>query len=204
MSGFFAVKRSCMVEIAPYLSGIGYKILLDIVASSPRQLNITEFPYTFRSRTAGASKLDSIVVLQYLELLFEKRIGRWIPVKFLKFGAVGALGLVVHMTILYLLLNLPLRFGAAQIAAVLSAMTFNFFLNNCFTYRDRRLKGLRMLTGLMSFYVICGLGAVANVGVGQLMFDNRYEWWLAGFAGAVVGSVWNYAMGSIFTWRKVR
>jgi putative flippase GtrA len=27
-------------------------------------------------------------------------------------------------------------------------------------------------------------------------------WWLAGVAGAVVGSVWNFAMSSVFTWRR--
>jgi dolichol-phosphate mannosyltransferase len=202
MSGFFAAKRDRIVELAPRLSGIGYKILLDIVASSPQPMKVAEFPYTFRSRLHGESKLDSTVALQYLELLVEKRIGGWIPVKFIKFGAVGALGLVVHMAILSALLNLHAGFGTAQTVAVISAMTFNFLLNNSFTYRDRRLKGWRMLTGLMSFYVICGLGAIANVGVGEFMFDNAYDWWLAGLAGAAVGSVWNYVMGSIFTWRK--
>jgi putative flippase GtrA len=61
-----------------------------------------------------------------------------------------------------------------------------------------------MLGGLLSFYIICGLGAVANIGVGEWLFDNSYQWWLAGMAGAAVGSVWNYVMGSLFTWRKAR
>ncbi|WP_298399018.1 GtrA family protein, partial [Sphingobium sp.] len=112
--------------------------------------------------------------------------------------------LIVHMSILSLLLKLSAGFGVAQLCAVISAMTFNFFLNNSFTYRDQRLKGLPMLAGLLSFYAVCGLGAIANVGVGQWVFDSSYEWWLAGLAGAAIGSVWNYTMGNLLTWRKRR
>ncbi|KAA9019062.1 MULTISPECIES: glycosyltransferase [Sphingobium] len=202
MSGLFAIRHDRLVELAPQLSGIGYKILLDIMSSAPTPLKLSEHPYVFRARQHGESKLDSMVVLHYLEMLIEKRVGRWVPIKFIKFGIVGALGLIVHMTILSLLLKLNLGFGFAQVTAVFSAMTFNFLLNNSFTYRDRRLKGLRIFGGLLSFYIICGLGAVANVGVGEWLFENSYRWWLAGLAGAAVGSVWNYAMGSIFTWRK--
>lgn len=204
MSGFFAMRRDRLIELAPRLSGIGYKILLDIMSSAQTPLKTSEHPYVFRSRQHGESKLDSTVVLHYIEMLIEKRIGRWVPINFIKFGAVGALGLIVHMAILSMLLSLSIGFGKAQLVAVVSAMTFNFLLNNSFTYRDRRLKGVRLVGGLLSFYIICSLGAVANVGVGEWLFDNSYEWWLAGFAGAAVGSVWNYVMGSLFTWRKAR
>ena len=202
MSGFFAVRHETIAELAPRLSGIGYKILLDIMASAPRPLEVAEFPYTFRTRQHGESKLDNIVALQYLEMLAEKRIGHLVPIKFLKFSCVGALGLGVHMIVLLTLISAHAAFGTAQAVAVLTAMTFNFLLNNSFTYRDQRLKGVRMLTGLLSFYAICGLGAIANVGVGEMLFGSHYDWWFAGLAGAAVGSVWNYVMGSLFTWRK--
>jgi dolichol-phosphate mannosyltransferase len=81
----------------------------------------------------------------------------------------------------------------------LAAMTFNFLLNNLFTYRDRRLKGWRLVSGLGSFYAVCGLGAAANVGIAASIV-GRQPWWLAGLAGAAVSAVWNYAMSSIFTW----
>ncbi|NIJ15294.1 glycosyltransferase [Sphingobium vermicomposti] len=203
MSGFFAVKRDTLAELAPRLSGIGYKILLDIMASASRPLKVAEFPYTFRVRQNGESKLDSIVVVQYLEMLIEKKIGHLVPIKFIKFSCVGALGLGVHMMVLFTLIS-RFAFGTAQTIAVLSAMTFNFLLNNSFTYRDQRLTGWRMLTGLLSFYAICGLGAIANVGVGKMLFGSNYGWWFAGLAGAAVGSIWNYVMGSLFTWRKSR
>jgi dolichol-phosphate mannosyltransferase len=81
-------------------------------------------------------------------------------------------------------------------------MTFNFALNNIFTYRDRRLRGTRFITGLLSFYTVCLVGAAANIGIGTWMHDLNRAWWVAGVAGALVGAVWNYAASSFVTWRK--
>jgi len=81
-------------------------------------------------------------------------------------------------------------------------MTSNFFLNNLFTYRDQRLRGVRLLRGLLSFYLICSVGAIGNVGIATYVFAADNVWWLAGIAGAIVGSVWNYAVSSVFTWRR--
>ena len=81
-------------------------------------------------------------------------------------------------------------------------MTSNFWLNNLTTYRDKRLKGLReVLTGSLSFYMVCGIGFVTNVGVGDALFSQHYTWWLSGLLGAAVGAVWNYSASSALTWR---
>jgi dolichol-phosphate mannosyltransferase len=162
-----------------------------------------EEPYEFRSRVAGESKLDAAVVFEYGLLLADKTIGRYIPLRLMMFLGVGALGLVVNLAILALLVeasNLP--FWQAQTIAVAGAMTFNFGLNNIFTYRDRRLKGLSLLRGLMGFYLACSLGGAANVEVGSMLVRTGAEWWMAGIAGAVVGSLWNYVASSVLTWRR--
>ena len=203
MSGFFAVRRDVLLDAAPHLSSVGYKILLDLVASHPRSLSVAEVGYTFGVRTSGASKLDQMVALEYVELLLDKTIGRFIPVKLVQFGAIGMVGVGVHLTLLYILLGAAgASFGVAQAGAVIGAMTFNFALNNRFTYRDRQLKGTAWITGLLSFYLVCSLGAVANVGIGSLVFDRFPEWWLAGIAGAIVGSVWNYVASGWLTWTR--
>jgi dolichol-phosphate mannosyltransferase len=203
MSGFFAVRRDVLLEAAPGLSNVGYKILLDLVASSPRQLKLAEIGYTFGTRQSGESKLDEMVALEYIELLLDKTVGRFVPVKLVQFGAIGMLGVGVHLALLFSTLNvLGADFAAAQASAVVGAMTFNFALNNRFTYRDRQLKGLSWFRGLLSFYAVCALGAVANVGIGSLVYEQYHGWWIAGIAGAIVGSVWNYVASSWLTWTK--
>jgi dolichol-phosphate mannosyltransferase len=202
MSGFFAINRDALLAAAPHLSSVGYKVLLDLIASSSAPLRVAEVGYTFRDRLHGESKLDSAVLLDYGELLLDKLIGRWIPVKLIMFGAIGMLGIFVHLSLLALALASSLSFAVSQAVAVIGAMTFNFSLNNIFTHRDRRLTGTHWLTGLLTFYLVCSLGAVGNVGVGSLVYEQISTWWLAGLAGAVVGSVWNYVASSWLTWTR--
>ena len=203
MSGFFAVRRTVLLDAAPNLSNVGYKILLDLVASSPGPLKVAEVGYTFGTRQSGASKLDEMVALEYLELLLDKTVGRFVPVKLVQFGAIGMVGVGVHLALLYVSLNLfGAAFAIAQATAVMGAMTFNFALNNRFTYRDRQLKGAYWFKGLISFYLVCSLGAVANVGIGSLVYEQVHGWAIAGVAGAIVGSVWNYVASGWLTWTK--
>ena len=203
MSGFFVIRRDALMASVPRLSTMGYKILLDIIASAPAPLVIRELPYTFRARTAGESKLDAAIMLEAALLLFDKLFGRWIPLRFAMFLGVGALGVGVHLVALGLLVDYAgLRFATAQAAASSIAMTGNFLLNNRFTYRDRRLSGWRFVRGLISFYLVCGLGMIANVGIGALIYGSDHRWWVAGLIGAATGSVWNYALSSALTWKR--
>ena len=205
MSGFFMVRRSAFNASARRLSNQGYKILLDIVASAPKPLKIVELPFTFGVRQHGESKLDSLVIWEYLALLLDKTIGRYVPARFVMFSMVGGAGAVVHLSVLA---SLPKEtadeFVRAQIAAVFVAMTFNFFVNNVLTYRDRRLRGfVPVLIGLISFYAVGLVGAVANVGIANVLFTEQHTgWFVAAIAGILVGAVWNYAVSAIFTWRN--
>jgi dolichol-phosphate mannosyltransferase len=201
MSGFFMVERSAFAAAMRLLTGQGFKILLDLFASSPRPLVFTEVPLTFRQRLHGESKLDTLVAWEYLMLVLQKLVGPAVPVRFLLFSLIGALGVGTHLLTLWFGTHLlAIAFPVAQAIATLVAMTGNFLLNNLFTYRDRRLRGRRLVTGLISFYAVCGAGGAANVGVASYVAGGHHSWWLAGLAGAAVSVVWNYAMSSIFTW----
>ncbi|MFZ1110427.1 MAG: glycosyltransferase family 2 protein [Rhodomicrobium sp.] len=204
MSGFFMIRRDAFEMSVRQLSTQGYKILLDIVASAKKPLRIEEFPYVFRQRQHGESKLDALVTLEYLMLLLDKMFGRWVPARFILFMAIGGVGVFVHMGALAVFLkSLGLSFIVGQSLATAIAMTFNFFLNNMLTYRDKRLKGFwPVLGGLASFSLVCSVGAVSNVGIANFMFSHSYSWYVSGIAGIVVGAVWNYAASSVFTWRK--
>jgi dolichol-phosphate mannosyltransferase len=203
MSGFFMIRRDKFEELAPKLSTQGFKILLDIVATAEGRLRTIEVPFTFGSRQHGESKLDSMVALDFLGLVLAKLTHDVVSLRFLLFAMVGSIGLVVHLTALFIALeifNMP--FAEAQGIGALVAMTSNFILNNFLTYRDQRLKGFAILRGLLLFYLVCSVGLFANVGVAFSVYDQEPIWWLAGAAGALMGVVWNYAMSGLFVWRK--
>ncbi|QDW39508.1 glycosyltransferase family 2 protein [Bradyrhizobium sp. KBS0727] len=203
MSGFFMIRRDKFEQLAPQLSTQGFKILLDIVATAQGKLRTIEVPFTFGSRQHGESKLDSMVALDFLGLVLAKLTHDVVSLRFLLFAMVGSIGLIVHLTTLFIALeifNVP--FPEAQAAGALVAMTSNFVLNNFLTYRDQRLKGFAILRGLLLFYLVCSVGLFANVGVAFSVYDQEPIWWLAGAAGALMGVVWNYAMSGLFVWRK--
>jgi dolichol-phosphate mannosyltransferase len=205
MSGFFMMKREAFDRAVRNLSGQGFKILLDLLASSPEPMRVKELPYEFRQRLFGASKLDTLVAWEFGVLLADKLLGHLVPVRFALFSFIGLIGLGVHLVVLRSALAIPgFDFSGAQAIATIVAMTSNFFLNNLLTYRDQRLRGLKLIRGLFSFYAVCAIGAVGNVGIATYLFAAEHVWWLAGIAGVLVGSVWNYAASSVFTWRPQR
>jgi dolichol-phosphate mannosyltransferase len=203
MSGFFMLRREVVENCVTRLSAVGFKILLDILASTKTPLKIAEVPYTFRDRFAGESKLDEMVVWEYAMLLADKTIGRFVPVRFVMFSFIGGLGVFVHLAILTVLLSvLSLGFTLGQSIATCAAMVFNFAINNVLTYRDRRLRGASWFKGLLTFMAACSIGALANVGIATYLFVNKTQWVLAALAGVMVGAVWNYAVTQLYTWSK--
>jgi dolichol-phosphate mannosyltransferase len=203
MSGYFVVDRAFFEETVRRLSAHGFKILLDLFASSPRRVRFAEVPYRFRARAHGESKLDAPVLLEYAALLGDKLLGRYVPfVRFVRFVLVGLIGVAIHLAVLALCFrHLTIQFYYSQVVATLVAMTVIFNLNNAFTYRDRRLRGWQLLRGQLSFYLICSLGAIFNFQIAEMLFKLRVPWALAGLSGAAISSVWNYGVSSVLTWR---
>ncbi|MBV9654747.1 MAG: glycosyltransferase family 2 protein [Acetobacteraceae bacterium] len=202
MSGFFMLPRPLFEEIAPRLTGKGFKILLDIALSAPRRLRVAEIPFRFTPRVAGESKLDILVIAQFGALLLDKLFGGLLPLRFLSFAGVGTLGVFVHLAVLASLRGLvPISFEAAQALATVVAMIFNFQLNNLVTYRDQRLRDARYWRGLLVFMVVCGVGAVANIGIAQVLYRGHAGWNAAGAVGAAIGVVWNYTVSATLVWR---
>jgi dolichol-phosphate mannosyltransferase len=206
MSGFFMIRRQIVGDVAPKLSSDGFKILADILLCAPAGLRIVETPYVFRKRRAGESKLSPLVAMDFLGLLVHHASAGVLPIRFVLFAAVGGFGLIIHLCVLKLLLQtsaLP-SFEAAQFVATLAAMTSNFLLNNEVTYREYRYRRWDKLRGLLLFALVCSVGVVVNVDIATWLFNFDHIWWVAGFAGALVGVVWNYAVSTSFVWRRRR
>ncbi|MXP10026.1 glycosyltransferase [Pseudoblastomonas halimionae] len=212
MSGYFMLPSKTLRATADKLSGIGFKILLDILATADEPYRVREFPLRFAQRASGESKLDRTVVFEYLVGLYDRWLGRVIPTRFALFGTIGAAGVVVHMAILAAFLHtfggtfhgqVVTPFDVGQTVAALVAMTFNFALNNELTYADKRLRGTAaLLAGWLKFGLTCSVGLLANIGVASVLVRYDMSAYLAALAGIVIGSVWNFALSSRFVWGR--
>ena len=206
MSGYFLVSRGYLDEVVHDLSQLGFKILADLAMSATRPIRVTEVPFTFRSRQFGEIKLDTNVGIEFLLLLADKLVGRIVPVRYILYSLVGLLGVLVHMSALWILhamLGAPAL--TSQTAATILALTCNFFLNNSITYRDAKLRGwARIARGYAVYAAACGIGVFANLGVFNLLTGYGVFWLFAGLAGMTISSAWNFGAASVFTWKLAR
>ncbi len=201
MSGFFLLTREFFHEVVHDLSCVGFKILIDILSSARREVRIREVGYTFRSRLHGESKLDILVGLEYLQLLLGKLTRGLIPTSYLLFASVGAVGICFNFALAWVLISsFGLRFGRAQIIGAIATIAVNFFLNNSLTFRSARLKGVRMLQGLVLFYLSCSVGLLSQVAIASSLERLGTAWPAATLAGIAIGSVWNYTMAFLLVW----
>lgn len=216
MSGFFMLRTQTLRADAHRLSGVGFKILLDILATVDTPLRVKEFPLNFAARAEGESKLDQTVVFEFLVGLYDKWLGRIIPTRFALFGTVGAMGVVVQLAVLWTMLHVVFgerfvygnwsestTFNIANTIAALVAMTFNFVLNNELTYSDKRLRGFApLMRGWAQFALTCSLGLLTNIGSAAVLKTIGIHDVLAVITGVLLASVFNFALSSKFVWGK--
>jgi dolichol-phosphate mannosyltransferase len=205
MSGYFVVSREYLNEVARSLSGTGFKVLLDLVVSSPRPLRFAEVPYHFRKRIHGRSKLDILVSLEYLELIADKLVGDYLPASYVVFGVAGSIGILAHLAVVNLLRLMPgMDLERAQLLSSAVVIGVNFVLNNQLTFRAARLTGARFAAGMIVFYAACSVGLFVNLRVLEHLTRLSVPWYVAAAAGLAAGSVWNYWMSAMFVWQVRR
>jgi dolichol-phosphate mannosyltransferase len=202
MSGFFAVRRDLVEDIAPRLVTDGFKILVDVLFSMPAETRVAEVGYAFRERLSGTSKLDARILLDYGGLMVHRLSGDLISARLTTYLVVGATGLLVHLGVLRALVHLApgVGFARMEILASYAAMAVNFALNNALTFRERRARGWSALPAFALYCGVCSVGVVADTGIAGWAFSGSPTWWVAGLLGALVGSFWNYAMSATIVW----
>jgi len=216
MSGYFLMWRKDFARVQEQLNGKGFKILLEILAQLHPN-NIKEVPYTFRSRVAGRSKLSSKVVVQYLAQLCQlSGLRRLYSDRFLKFAAVGSIGVIVNLLTMTLLLKLTNVSGwQASAAASLFANLHNYILNNYWSFADRAHKGLGVVKGYFSYLLMTALGLLVTTStyasltwsLTQISFlpdsPRRFASFTAlfcQFLAIVLGMFLNYRLNKAITW----
>ena len=201
LAGFFMQTREWFSGARRRFSGVGFKILVDVLASNDRAAKVVEVSTCLKARIGGESKLDLRIIVELAAQLVEQRTRGLIPSRFSMFASVGLCGLFVHMAALLALHGSALlAFSQAQFIAIGIAMVGNFTLNNLITFRDKRLKGTGWWHGLASFILACSSGALVSQVVAMLAANAGGNFMLAGVAGVGVSTMWNYWSSSRAAW----
>ncbi len=202
LSGFFMVKKQVFLKNSDKLQTQGFKVLADFLATSGKNIKIKEVGYEFKNRIIGESKMSLITVLELVGLVFSQILKGRISIRFILFCMVGLSGIFVQLFITGIALLLIDQFATSQTIGIIAAMTSNYFLNNYITFQERRLVSLDLIRGLFSFYLICSLGAFANIAIATYVFSFSSNWLISSFIGALFGAVWNFTLTSSFTWKS--
>ena len=196
------LKKNSFQKYSKNLQTQGFKILADFLAISGRAVEVKEVGYRFKNRVLGESKMSFLTALELISLIFSQIMGGKVSIKFILFCMVGVSGIFVQLATTGLSLFFINEFSTSQTVGIITAMTSNYFLNNYITFQERRLKSIAFFQGLLSFYLICSLGAFANIAVATYLFSLSSNWLVSSFVGAVFGAVWNYTLSSTFTWKS--
>ncbi len=174
-TGYFGLRRSALPNDLGILSSRGFKIMLELLVKG-NVGTISQVPLRFGKRRAGESKLKGTVITDYLlqlaSLYFYKF--RW-----LRFGVVGALGMLVGFPILYILTEFAgLFYLASAVVAIVCASTCNYFFNNLWTFREKRRKGRGHLTGWLNYQMLSAGGDGVYLGLLALLTSVLGIWYM--------------------------
>lgn len=201
LTGFFVIRRDRFLQIGPKLGDPGFKLLLDILYSD-KALRHGEVYFDFGTRLHGNSKLDSYVLWKFATFLMSKMTKGIVPANLISFLFVGGSGVFVHFAVLYSMFAVSTSFATAQTVATLVAATSNFLLNNLLTFQDRRLRGIRLISGYFKFLAVSAVGIVANVSAATLAYENLiHVVFIATLAGIAIDTVWKFVIANRFIWK---
>ena len=210
VSGFFGIHRH-VVDNAP-LTPRGYKILLEVLGKG-RWNKAVEVPFTFTDREVGESKLKLTTIIQYL--LQVMNIGKYAffhhdsmawpeEEKVLRFGLVGASGIVVNMVVLYSLTTyLGIFYLVSSIFAIELSIISNFLLNDYWTFsKDKTHRLSNIWHRLGSFHLVSFGGLLINMGVLFILTEFLGVYYLiSNLIGIFVAFAWNFFINRNTTWK---
>jgi dolichol-phosphate mannosyltransferase len=205
MSGYFMISRACIE--GRKLNPLGYKILIEVLGRGKVKW-ISEVPYTFRERVEGSSKVTNKIYMEYFQHLFRIRMFLLGSSSFFRFCVVGLSGVVIDMSLLYLLSD-PKMLGwgltRSKILAAEAAIVNNFVWNDLWTFAEisRRQKSFgQRVKRFLKFNAICSLGLALNVLILNVEFNKLHmDRYIANLVAIMLVTVWNYNTNWMLNWR---
>lgn len=126
--------------------------------------------------------------------------------KFLKFGVVGASGMVIHGGVLYLFKEIVgLNPFVSNTIGFVTAATTNYILNRIWTFRS---KEKQVAVEYLKFILVSVIGLGINNGTlwltGRLLPSWNEDWrfYILWVFAVGVTTLWNFFGNMLFTFRK--
>jgi dolichol-phosphate mannosyltransferase len=126
--------------------------------------------------------------------------------RLIKFAFVGGSGVVVNMGLLYLLTEFAgVRYFISSVIAIELSILSNFFLNDAWTWRDRKGGG-SFLMKLFRYHVAVGATAFLVNYVLLVILTSwlRVHYLVSNLVGIAAGTASNYIVNDLWTFKKAQ
>jgi len=196
LSGCFAMTRDWYTEVRQQLSGLGFKILIDVVASGQRRPRTAQLPTMLRARAGGVSKLDTRVVIDLMTLLIEKRTRGRFTAKTVMNSMTTLVALCAQWLFMAVLLKLACPLWASALLSVGFGLTGRLWFKYLATPRSLRPNTLHDIVRQWStFYLGRWSDAILNAGIVIGLCTLRCPWPLAVAVGVLLAET-RYHIGN--------
>jgi len=202
-AGFRAIRASILRQIdfsALRVKGYAFQVALLHQAVTLGAV-VKEVPVDFTDRKQGQSKLGLADIVEFVLNAW------WIRLRalrtFIRFALVGASGTLVNLGVFTAALHGGLNKYVASAAAIEISIIWNFFLNNYWTFKERRTRDRTRIKGLKY-----NLVSLATLGVSFATFSAMSLWvpraplQLDQLIGIIPAVLVNYFLNSYWTFRS--
>jgi dolichol-phosphate mannosyltransferase len=202
-AGFRAIRASILRQIdfsALRVKGYAFQVALLHQAVTLGAV-VREVPVNFTDRKQGQSKLGLADIVEFVLNAW------WIRLRalrtFIRFGVVGASGTLVNLGVFTAALHSGLNKYVASAAAIEVSIIWNFFLNNYWTFKERKTRGRTRIRGLKY-----NLVSLATLGISFATFTAMSVWvpraplQFDQFVGIIPAVLVNYFLNSYWTFRS--
>ena len=202
-SGFRCINTDLLKKCnLDYFSTKGYSFQSSLVCELMRNgANAVEIPIVFNKREYGLSKLTLHDEIEFLINIVKIRFRN--SEDFLRYCIVGVLGVCVNFLTYFALT----RFAgwapelSSPIAIELSIIS-NFVCHNLWTF-VKRIKQTVFINRFFKFHIVAGIAGIINYAffitlINALILNDL----ISLFLGIAIGTVFNYAGNSLWTFRK--
>lgn len=219
-TGYRAIKKEVVQTIVPELSSTsfqGYTWQIGfLVKTIQKGYTVTEVPFYFQDRLLGHSKLGPEYIINTMRYIMKSRISQLLHSRILKFVIVGGTGALIQFTALHFYRQ-SFNFQLAFFLAIETAILSNFFLNNRWTFRDRKLSILQLPLKFLQFNLASGGSIIiqqiiAYVGERYIGLYTLFGIPFTPFTidtgamfavtGILVGMFWNFFAYTHIVWAK--
>lgn len=197
LSGCFAMTRDWYAHVRRNLSGLGFKILIDVVASGARKPHAAQIPTLLRARTGGESKLDTRVIIDLVALLIEKRTQGRFTATALMASMASSSALCLQWLALGVLLKLAAPLWLAMLLSAGVGLAGRFGVLLLTTPRSRRPASAHQLMRQWRGFCLHRWSDVPlNAGFAVALGLAHCPWPIAALAGLLLAES-RYHLGSL-------